>query len=271
MQSHGRTIAALAVFVVVTATATERASAVPPTPYRSMVPSYVALGDSFSSGVGTRAYRDDGSNCQRSDGAFPVLVAERVGAELTFAACNGADIDDVIGDQLAQLDAGTHHVTVSVGGNDAGFSTVLTDCATPWWAADCGGRIDDAEAFITNVLPARLDVLYDEMRLLAPHADVVIVGYPRLFMGEDCNAGTWFSPGEQRDLNETADLLDATTEATATSHGFDFVDPRSAFTGHVVCDDEEWVNGLSDPVGESFHPNPIGQRVYADLVADVVG
>jgi len=271
MRPHGRSIAALAVFVVVTAIATERASAVPPTPYRSMVPSYVALGDSFSSGVGTRAYRDDGSNCQRSDAAFPVLVAARVGAELTFVACNGADIDDVVGDQLAQLDAGTRYVTVTVGGNDAGFSTVLTDCATPWWAADCGGRIDDAQAFITDVLPDRLDALYDEMRRLAPHANIVIVGYPRLFMGEDCNAGTWFSPGEQRDLNDTADLLDATTEATATSHGFDFVDPRSAFTGHAVCDDEEWVNGLSDPVSESFHPNPVGQRAYADLVDDVVG
>ena len=27
-----------------------------------------------------------------------------------------------------------------------------------------------------------------------------MVGYPRIFMGEDCNAGTWFSPSEQTRL-----------------------------------------------------------------------
>jgi len=27
-----------------------------------------------------------------------------------------------------------------------------------------------------------------------------------------------------------------------------------------VCDDVEWLNGLSNPVGESYHPNPPGTR-----------
>jgi hypothetical protein len=87
-------------------------------------------------------------------------------------------------------------------------------------------------------------------------------------MGEDCNAGTWFSPGEQTRLNATADLLSEAIEARATSYGFAYVDPRPAFTGHAVCDDVEWINGLSFPIRESYHPNRAGQIGYADLVDD---
>ena len=34
-------------------------------------PSYVALGDSYSSGIGTRTYLNDGTSCQRSVYAYP--------------------------------------------------------------------------------------------------------------------------------------------------------------------------------------------------------
>jgi hypothetical protein len=33
-----------------------------------------------------------------------------------------------------------------------------------------------------------------------------------------------------------------------------------------VCADKEWVNGLSYPVDESYHPNRAGQRAYATIV-----
>jgi hypothetical protein len=38
-----------------------------------------------------------------------------------------------------------------------------------------------------------------------------------------------------------------------------------------VCADVEWVNGLSTPTRESYHPNVRGQRAYADLVDDALG
>ena len=43
----------------------------------------------------------------------------------------------------------------------------------------------------------------------SPYAKVVVVGYPRIFNGEDCNAFTWFSPAEESRLNQTADLLNS--------------------------------------------------------------
>ena len=116
------------------------------------------------------------------------------GYALNFRACSGARIADVTNTQLGALSAGTAYVTISVGGNDAGFADVITECALPWWAADCDGAIDGAQAFINNQLPGQLSTLYAAIRTRAPAAQVVVVGYPRLFMGVDCNAGTWFSP-----------------------------------------------------------------------------
>ncbi|MGH8883088.1 MAG: SGNH/GDSL hydrolase family protein, partial [Stackebrandtia sp.] len=130
--------------------------------------------------------------------------------------------------------------------------------------------IDQARAVIRNLLPGRLDQVYAAIAQRAPSARTVVVGYPRLFNGEDCNAGTWFSPSEMQRLNDTADLLNATTRARATAAGFDHVDPTTAFLGHAVCSDTEWINGLSNPVNESYHPNRTGQQGYADVVDDVL-
>lgn len=227
---------------------------------------YTALGDSYSSGTGTRTYYQDGTNCQRSSYAFPVLDAQRLGAALTFAACAGARVPDVQNNQLGSLNAGTRYVTVSVGGNDAGFSSVITQCALPW-PYSCSSHITNAQNFIRNTLPGRLDGLYSAIRTRAPSAKVVVVGYPRLFNGEECNVGARISPAEQSSLNATADLLATTTAARAAAHGFRFVDVRTSFTGHAVCDDIEWVNGLSNPVGESYHPNRAGHSAgYAPAV-----
>lgn len=232
---------------------------------------YVALGDSYTSGVGTREYDPDSGDCKRSPHAYPVIDAGRIGATLTFVACSGARVTDVANNQIGELDAATSWVTVQVGGNDAGFVDVITECALPWWASDCSGRVAEAQDFIRHELPGRLDGLYGEISSRAPVADVVVVGYPRLFMGEDCNAGTWFSPEDQRLLNETADLLGSTIGGVAGDHGFDYVDPIPSFVGHAVCDDVEWINGLSNPVEESYHPNRDGQVGYADLVDDYLG
>jgi lysophospholipase L1-like esterase len=221
-------------------------------------PSYVALGDSYSSGTGTRDYINDGTSCQRSTYAYPSLIAAARGYSLNFRACSGADVADVTNNQLSALTASTSYVSVSVGGNDAGFADVLTECATPWWAGDCDGAIDQAQAFINNTLPGRLSTLYTSIRSKAPNAKVVVVGYPRIFMGEDCNAGTWFSPEEMTRLNQTADLLNSRTSSQASAKGFSFANPTSRFIGHAVCDDPEWINGLSNPISESYHPNKPG-------------
>jgi hypothetical protein len=228
---------------------------------------YSALGDSYTSGVGTREYYADSGGCYRSPHAYPVLAAARTGAALKFVACSGAVVADVRNNQLGSLNGTTATVSVQVGGNDAGFSSVITQCAKPW-PYTCWSQIAEANRIIRDVLPARLNGLYTDIRNRAPSAKVVVVGYPRIFNGEQCNWASRISPGEQSELNKTADLLASTIGARAAAHGFTFVDVRSAWVGHAVCDDVEWVNGLSDPVRESYHPNRAGHRdAYTPRIA----
>ena len=234
---------------------------------------YVALGDSYSSGTGTREYFDSG--CQKSVYAYPSLVdVQRANTDLVFAACSGAKTGDVLANQVSSVTSTTKWVTITIGGNDAGFSSVITECAQPWWSSNCNGAIDAAQSYIRNTLPGKLDQVYNAIKSRAPTAIVIVLSYPRLFMGEDCNAGTWFSGDEMTRLNATADLLrDKTRErATAAGANFRFKDAIPPFVGHAVCSDTEWLNGLSNPLGESYHPNRTGHSGgYAPLVRAVMG
>jgi lysophospholipase L1-like esterase len=242
------------------------ALAVPPA--HAANPSYVALGDSYSSGVGTRTYISDGTTCQRSVYAYPSLISAARAYTLNFRACSGAKIADVTNTQLSALSASTAYVTISVGGNDAGFTSVLTTCAQPGWLSNCDGAIDKAQAYINNTLPGAIAKLYTSIRAKAPNAKVVVAGYPRIFNGEDCNAFTWFSPSEETRLNQTADLINAKTRSAASTTGFGWSNPTTAFVGHAVCDSPEWINGLSSPISESYHPNRAGHASgYTPLVS----
>jgi lysophospholipase L1-like esterase len=228
-------------------------------------PQYVALGDSYSSGVGTRVYYNDGSNCSRSPDAYGPLIAAKDGYTLSFQACGGAKTTDVINNQLGALSSSTSLVTITIGGNDAGFSTVIEDCAL--WYFPCQSAINNANSYIQNTLPGLLKTTYGDIRSHAANAHVVVLGYPHLFTsnGATCNFDALTSSHEI-ELNQTADLIDGVISSAASSHGFTYVDPRSAFNSHEICSSSEWLNGLSNPVSESFHPNVQGQAEFASLI-----
>jgi len=231
---------------------------------------YVALGDSYSSGVGTRVFFEE--TCKRSLYAYPELIAaQRANTQLVFAACTGAKTGDVLNRQISSLSSSTAIVTITIGGNDAGFSEVITQCALPWpWS--CDSNIRNAQSFIRSTLPGLLNNVYAAIRSHAPNARVIVLGYPRLFMGVDCNAGTFFSEEEMRRLNETADLLRDVTRERALAAGDVFEDAIPPFTGHAICSSSEWLNGLSNPVEESYHPNRTGHASgYEPLVRSVIG
>ncbi|MFD6447766.1 SGNH/GDSL hydrolase family protein [Promicromonospora sp. NPDC060204] len=233
--------------------------------------SYVALGDSYSSGTGTRTYINDGTECLRSTYAYASLTAAAKGYSLNFRACSGAVVADVTSTQISALGTGTRYVTISVGGNDAGFADVLTECALPAWASDCAGTVAAARSFISGTLPGRLNTLYASIRTRAPSAKVVVVGYPKIFMGEDCNLATFFSPEDETALNNAVVHINSVLSTAASARGFTFVNPVSRFTGHAVCDSTEWINGFSNPVQESYHPNRLGHaNGYLPLVSGVL-
>ncbi len=54
------------------------------------LPQYVALGDSYSSGVGTRVFYEESGECDRSPDAYGPKIAAAKGYTLSFQACSGA-------------------------------------------------------------------------------------------------------------------------------------------------------------------------------------
>ncbi|MFD7624655.1 SGNH/GDSL hydrolase family protein [Streptomyces sp. NPDC059851] len=220
---------------------------------------YVALGDSYSSGVGAGNYDSSSGACKRTNRAYPALWAA-VNSPQTFAftACSGARTGDVLSGQLGPLNPGTDLVSITIGGNDAGFADVMTTCVLQS-ESTCVNRINQAKAYVDSTLPGQLDQVYGAIRGRAPAARVVVLGYPRFYkLNGTCVAG--LTEGERSAINGAADHLNAAISKRATAHGFTFAPVAGAFTGHEICSGDAWlhsVNWLN--IGESYHPTAAGQ------------
>jgi lysophospholipase L1-like esterase len=229
---------------------------------------YVALGDSYASGTGAGSYGNSGS-CLRSANAYAPLWASAHGATLTFAACSGAATADVLNSQVNSLSASTTLVTISIGGNDAGFSDVVITC-TLGSDSDCVNRVNQARTFAQTTLPGRLDATYAAIRARAPSARVIVLGYPRLMSASFC---WWFSTTKRNAVNTAANELSTLTAARAAAAGFTYEDVRDNFSGHEVCTSSPWINGINlGNLVESFHPNATGHRnAYLAALNGVTG
>ncbi|MFD0147018.1 MULTISPECIES: SGNH/GDSL hydrolase family protein [unclassified Streptomyces] len=220
---------------------------------------YVALGDSYSSGVGAGSYDSASGDCKRSTKAFPVLWKNANSpSSFAFTACSGARTGDVTSGQLGPLSTATDLVSITIGGNDAGFADVMTTCVLQS-EASCINRVNQAKAYVDSTLPGKLDAVYSAIRSKAPNARVVVLGYPRFYkIGGGCIAG--LSENERRAINEGSDILNAATAKRAADHGYTFASVVPAFTGHEICSGSAWlhsVNWLN--IGESYHPTASGQ------------
>lgn len=243
---------------------------------------YVAMGDSYSAGNGAGSGNYYETTCYRSNFAYGPLISNAINPGAgqipgTFAhpACSGARTNHIDQDtqqdyprQINLLGNNTDFVTLTIGGNDAGFTDALQNCAIPFGGCtDSGGSLDQAQAYIQNTLPALLDRNYASIRSKAPNAVVTVLGYPRIFKASGtCNLV--FSDAEVKKANATADLLNDVMRqrVQAAGPGFAYVDSRAAWIGHGACDSVEWINGFSasDTVG-SFHPNQTGYIAYAGM------
>ncbi|MFJ3519997.1 SGNH/GDSL hydrolase family protein [Streptomyces sp. NPDC090131] len=220
---------------------------------------YVALGDSYSSGVGAGNYDGGSGNCKRTSRAYPALWAAAHSPQtFSFTACSGARTGDVLANQLAPLNSGTDLVSITIGGNDAGFSDVMTTCVLQS-ESTCVSRVNQARTYVDSTLPGRLDQVYNAIDSRSPGAHVVVLGYPRFYkLNGTCTAG--LTEGERAAINGAADYLNAAIAKRAADHGFTYASVAGAFTGHEICSGSAWlhsVNWLN--IGESYHPTAAGQ------------
>src|SRR5271166_2908605 len=230
---------------------------------------YVPLGDSYSSGVGAGSYIGSSGSCDRSTKAYSQLWAKsNAPASYTFVACAGATASSVISGQLSALSSATTLVSITVGGNDVGFSSVMQTCVLSL-TSTCVSAIDTAESKMSSQLPGELDAVLAAITAHAPHAKVIMLGYPELYDLSRSATCIGLSTTDRKDLNAAADELDAQLRAAASRHGDVFGDVRTAFASHEICDSSSWLHAVNVlDIGESYHPTATGQAdAYEPVLA----
>ncbi len=229
---------------------------------------YVALGDSYSSGVGAGGERGD---CGQSPNAYSALwAAANAPASYVTTACSGATTGDVLAGQLAPLSAATTLASITIGGNDENFAGIMQDCNLGS-DATCVSEIQAAENDARANLPGKLGTLYGRIRADAPNAHVVVLDYPRFY--DLANACVGLSRTKRAKIDQGIDLLDAITATAANAAGFSFADVRGAFTGHEICDANRWLHSVNLlDIGESYHPTAAGQsQAYLPVFSAAAG
>lgn len=248
---------------------------------------YYALGDSYSAGDGAQPYNGVKS-CYRSTLSYAYLLTPGVPTP-TMIACAGAvtaDIDQVDqlpalpGTQLAQLKShpvGNALITLTIGGNDIGFSSEMTKCITSFFS--CTRDQATISQRITDLEP-RLVQVYKEIRTAAPAADIFAVGYPLLVADPaiaHCHNAIVYAGLSYREkamIRTLAAQLDDVIAQAATQAGVSYVTQQveQDFAGHEACTapkSAEWINeiaGLNDALHDSFHPNAVGYVAFAEAV-----
>jgi lysophospholipase L1-like esterase len=219
---------------------------------------YVALGDSYSSGLGAGDY--SGGSCYQSSNSYPGLWAtQNAPASFVMAACSGATTSDVINSQLSALSSSTSLVSITIGGNDVGFSSVMETCVLES-TSSCVSAIDHAESEMQSTLPGALDTTFADINADAPNARVVVLDYPHLYDLSRSSSCIGLSTTDRTDLNQAADELDSTIQTAAQAEGDTFADVRSQFNGHEICDFDSWLHSVDwFDLMDSYHPTAAGQ------------
>ena len=195
---------------------------------------YVALGDSYSSGLGAGSYDSASGDCKRSTGLSQASGRPRIHPRRSRSPLARALVR-VMSWPVSSAPSTPPPTSsrITIGGNDAGFADVMTTCVLQSESSlrqpDQPGqelrRLDPARQ-------ARLGLLGDQSK--APAAQVVVLGYPRFYkLGGSCIAG--LSENERPRSTAAADYLNAAIAKRAADHGYDFADVAPAFTGHEIC------------------------------------
>ncbi|GGM21132.1 SGNH/GDSL hydrolase family protein [Micromonospora yangpuensis] len=229
---------------------------------------YVALGDSYASGVGAAPYDSASGACLRSPKSYPKVWASFHPAySAKDVTCSGATIADVRSKQLSALSSRTTLVSITVGGNDAQFSPVATACLTES-ESYCEAATMYASYYARNQMVGELAGLYTDIKKRAPGAKVVVLGYPRLLAPTGSCGAISPSAAKRAYMNANADAVAEGTRAAASRAGVTFVDMRPVFAGHEACSAKPAINGVNlARLTETFHPNATGYEYYVYLLA----
>src|SRR3954453_16045394 len=250
---------------------------------------YVALGDSYTSGPLIPNQHGDPIDCGRSDHNYPSLVDEALKPNVfRDVSCGSAETEHMehpqtglpLGGtnppQFNALSKDTDLVTIGIGGNDAGLVGVAEDWgqldATAPNGTPCkdkytaGGRDRVAERI--EQARQKIDAVLQGIHARSPHARVAIVGYPHVPPpnGQACWPLVPLSPGDMHYVDQLIIRINQMIEDEALPNGAEFVDTYRDSGGHDVCKTppDRWFEGLvpTEPA-YPLHPNAKGEASMA--------
>lgn len=252
-------------------TPTPSATTAAPSPSTPAIGSYVAIGDSFTSGPGLARLQPNSGFCFRSEENWPSVLASRLAVpDVADVSCAGAVVDDVLGgralpggDVEAQIDAverDTELVTVGIGGNDGGlFESLVSACTRR--AGACRGFVDDTVPEVLQQTVPDVVRVIDGVRDRAPDATVLLVGYLRVLPDTGTCASVPVPAADAAEGSRAEEELDAALASAARQAGIDYVSMQAASRGHDACaGTQAWTNGATptEGTGIAFHPRPAG-------------
>lgn len=246
---------------------------------------YVALGDSYSSGLGAVALSDYKSGgCRRTPEAWPFKMQTQFQDNTAHFACAGAVRADVynlqvgpMNDAFASNKGRPQLITMTIGGNDIGFSTIAKDCVIG--SGSCLHYETPTAEAIDNLRP-NLRNLYTSLKLDQPYADVVVGGYPVVVepgegggFPDTCDL---FGNNERAMVDRLVNRLNSSIGSAASEAGVWSAarHVQDRFEGHGACTSGEWIHGPKvsgvEAHPNSFHPNLSGQLAYAFAFSDTI-
>ncbi|MGH3777623.1 MAG: SGNH/GDSL hydrolase family protein [Pseudonocardiaceae bacterium] len=256
-------------------------------------PHYVALGDSYAAGPLIPVQRFEQIGCLRSTRNYPARLADALGIrDFTDVSCSGARTDNMtapqpvrLGTNSPQFDAltpDTDLVTVTIGGNDIGFTDIFVTCSrissldplgNPCERQATTGGTDLYAQRIAAAAPKVAGVL-EGIRQRSPRATVLLVGYLRILPPEvGCYPIFPIARGDVPYVDGLEQQLTAMLADQASNHGAVFVDSYARSLGHDACQLPlvKWVEGtVPTSPAAPVHPNAIGMQAVGDFALDTL-
>lgn len=249
---------------------------------------YVALGDSYAAGpIIPNQIAPFG--CLKSDHNYAHLAAPTIGLSLKDATCSGATTEDMtesqstelgsVPPQFDSLSAETTRVSLTIGGNDIGFSEIALDCvtinpfSTPCKDKYTAGGKDQVAERIAATTP-KVDAVLDGIKARSPSAKVFVVNYAAIF--PETGFGCWpqmpIGFGDVPYLRAKQKELNAMLATQAAANGATLVNWYNASIGHDACkgSSTRWVEPVvpTNPAAP-IHPNLAGMTGAAAVLGPV--
>jgi hypothetical protein len=255
-------------------------------------PNYVALGDSYVAGP-IIPLQIQPWGCLKSNNNYAHLAAPDIGLALRDPSCSGAETEDMTQTQgvsprpnppqFDKLGADTEVVTLGIGGNDIGFSSLAEDCfnagmedrtGSPCKDMYTAGGTDQISQRIAETAP-KVAANLQGIRTRSPNARVYVVNYPAIFPdeGPGCYALLPVADGDVVWLREKQKELNQMLADQAAANGATLVDWYSASIGHDACrlPGIRWVEpAVPANAAAPVHPNLLGMMGGAEVLTAVV-